>query len=342
MEDKRYQELLSYLQNPTPQSEEYEKWVSQFHEKFNHVYKEERRVVPQAETKWIMSIFHDDPTKAHQSFDVMYNQISKRYIWQSMRNDIKEYAKTCFQCQQRGSMKQNNQKRTIPPTDIFERWGVDIVGPLPITREGNRYIVVAMDYFSRWPEVRLLKAANAATVATFLYEEIICRFGAPRILQSDRGTHFVNELIQRLTKRFKIKHSLLSPYHPQSNELVERFNKMLCEGIAKLAEEIDQWDRFIQPVLFAYRTKELRISKQSPYMLVYGREPTLVTDYGKHRGSIMERLLEIIEKVSQLREAARRAIRKSQAELDKRFEGMKTQEFQKGELVWYFDKPAAM
>src|SRR6266540_3963662 len=77
-------------------------------------------------------------------------------------------------------------------------------------------------------------------------------------------------------------------------------------------------------------------------MLVYGKEPTLVMDHGKHGGFIMERLLEITEKVLQLREAARRAIRKSQAELDKRFEGMKTQEFQKGDLVWYFDKPAAM
>src|SRR6266542_3269047 len=238
----------------------------------------------------------------------MYYHISKRYLWQNMRKDIKEYTKTCFQCQQRGSMKQNNQKRTIPLTDIFERWGVDIVGSLPITREGNRYIVVAMDYFSRWPEARPLKTANVNTVATFLYEEIICRFGAPRTLQSDRETHFVNEPIQRLTKRFKIKHSLSSPYHPQSNGLVEKFNKTLCEGIAKLAEEVDQWDRFIQPVLFAYRTKELRISKQSPYMLVYGKEPTLVIDYRKHEGSIMERLLEITEKVSQLREVARRAI----------------------------------
>src|SRR6266540_202090 len=199
-----------------------------------------------------------------------------------------------------------------------------------------------MNYFSRWPEARPLKTVNADTVATFLYEEIICSFGVSRILQNDRGTHFVNELIQRLTERFKIKHSLSSPYHPQSNGLVERFNKTLCEGIAKLAEEVDQWDRFIQPVLFAYRTKELRISKQSPYMLVYGKEPTLVMDYGKHGGSIMERLLEIIEKVPQLREAARRAIQKSQAELDKKFEGMKIQEFQKGELVWYFDKPAVM
>src|SRR6266498_2048923 len=221
----------------------------------------------------------------------------------------------------------------IPPTDIFERWGVDIVRSLPITREGNRYIIVAMDYFSRWPEARSLKAANADTVGTFLYKEIICRFGAPRILQSDRGTHFVNELIQRLTKRFRIKHSLSSPYHPQLNGLVERFNKTLCEGIAKLAEEVDQWDKFIQLVLFAYRTKVLRISKQSPYKLVYGKEPTLVMDYGPHGGSIIERLLEITEKVSQLRESARRAIRKAQAELDRKFEGKPQRSFQKGELV---------
>jgi len=118
--------------------------------------------------------------------------------------------------------------------------------------------------------VRPLKAANADIVATFLYEEIICRFGAPRILQSDRGTHFVNEVIQKLTKRFRIKYSLSSPYHPQLNGLVERFNKMLCKGIAKLAEEVEQWNKFIQPVLFAYKIKELRISKQSSYMLVYG------------------------------------------------------------------------
>src|SRR6266542_3434851 len=280
-----------------------------------------------------MSMFHDDLTQAHQNADTMYYHISKRYIWQNIRKDIKEYAKTCFQCQQRRSMRQNNQKQTIPLTDIFERWGVDIVRPLPITREGNRYIVIAMDYFLRWPEVRPLKTANADTVAMFLYEEIICRFGALRTLQSDRETHFVNELIQRLTKRFKVKHSLSSPYHPQSNGLVEKFNKTLCEGIVKLAEEVDHWNRFIQSVLFAYRTKKLRISKQSPYMLVYGREPILVMNYKKHGGSIIERLLKITEKIPQLREAAKRAIRKSQAELDRKFEGMKTQEFQKGDLV---------
>ncbi len=77
-------------------------------------------------------------------------------------------------------------------------------------------------------------------------------------------------------------------------------------------------------------------------MLVYEREPTLVMNYKRHGGFIMKRLLKIIEKVSQLREAARRIIRKSQAELDKKFEGIKTQEFQKGDLVWYFNKLAAI
>ncbi len=76
-------------------------------------------------------------------------------------------------------------------------------------------------------------------VATFLYEKIICRFGVLRILQSDRGTHFMNEVIQKLKKRFRIRYSLSLLYHLQSNELVERFNKTLCKGIAKLAEEVD-------------------------------------------------------------------------------------------------------
>ena len=106
--------------------------------------------------------------------------------------------------------------------NIFERWEIDIVRLLLIIKEENRYIVVAMDYFSRWPKARLLKAANADTVATFLYEEIICRFGVPWTLQSDRGTHFVNEVIQKLTKRFRIRYSLLSPYYLQTGKEIQQ------------------------------------------------------------------------------------------------------------------------
>ncbi len=92
---------------------------------------------------------------------------------------------------------------------------------------------------------------------------------------------------------------------------VERFNKTLCEGIAKVAEEIESWDKYIQLVLFAYQTKKLKISKQVSYKLVYGRESSLVINYGSYGGLIIERLLEITDKVSQLREMVRRTIHKA-------------------------------
>src|SRR6266542_5593532 len=203
--------------------------------------------------------------------------------------------------------------------DIFERWGIDIVGSLPQTEDGYRYIVIAMDYFLRWPEARPLIHANARQVTKFIYEEIIYRFGASRVLQSNRRTHFVNEVIQELTDKFQIRHSLSSPYHPQSNELVERFNRTLCEGLAKVAEIINDWDTYIQPVLFSYQTCELRITGQPPFTLVYEKNLVLAMDSLNKGQELIERLLEITDKVSQLRTNARRAIKKAQAKLEETF-----------------------
>ncbi len=205
----------------------------------------ERRLVPRYELSWILSMFHDNPTSIHQGVEAMRQQINKRYVWKGMTSDIKEYVKSYYECQRWGGSKENNQKCTIVPIDIFERWGIDIVRPLPQTKDGYRYIVIAIDYFLRWPEAWPLTHANARQVAKFIYEEIICRFSTPRVLQNDRGTHFVNEVIQKLTNKFWIRHSLFSPYHPQSNGLVKRFNRTLCEGLAKVAETINNWDTYI-------------------------------------------------------------------------------------------------
>ena len=305
MEKTEYFELLDYLKGKATKEKEYRQWASQFEEKNSHIYFEEKGVIPRYEVTWICTIFHDHPTMAHQSKDAMIQKISQRYTWETMRKDVKEYIKTCKRCQERGSPKKNNKKRTIEVMDIFERWGIDIVGPLSGTPRGNKYIVIAMDYFSRWSEAKALKSANAESVAEFIYEEIICKYGAPKKIQSDQRTHFVNELIRNLSDRFRIKHSLSSPYHPQSNGLVERFNKTLCEGIAKVADSIMDWDKYIQPVLYAYCTKELRISKVSPYKMVYGKEPKMIMDR-TNESSIIERLLEITDRVPQLRESARR------------------------------------
>jgi len=137
-------------------------------------------------------------------------------------------------------------------------------------------------------------------VAKFIYEEIICRFGTSKVLQSDRRTHFVNEVIQELTDKFQIWYSLSSPYHSQSNGLVERFNKTLCEGLAKVTETINVWDTYIQPVLFSYRTHELRITDQPPFTLVYRKNPVLAMNNPSKGQELIERLLEITDKFLQL------------------------------------------
>src|ERR1043165_4544120 len=117
-----------------------------------------------------------------------------------MYKDIEEYIKTCYECQMREGPKKNNLIWMIPPMDLFQRWKIDIVGSLSMTEDGNRYIIIVVDYFSKWPEARLLRHANATLVATFIYEEIVYRFRPPKVIQSDQDIHFVNQVIEQLTK----------------------------------------------------------------------------------------------------------------------------------------------
>ena len=125
MENETYLELLQYLKrgtvpNETPR-ETYRQWAKQFREQNGHLYMNELRVLPRYEVTNAISIFHDDPTMAHQSKDTVYQHMKKRYIWEGMYQDIAEYVRTCWECQQQGTARQNNRKRTIAPSDLFER-----------------------------------------------------------------------------------------------------------------------------------------------------------------------------------------------------------------------------
>src|ERR1044072_3509411 len=99
-----------------------------------------------------------------------------------------------------GSQIKNNELNPILPTGPWERVGIDFVRPLPLTSQGNQYIITAVDYFTRWPEARAVLQASAQQAAKFIYEEIICRHGTVDQIHSDQGTHFVNDLITRLAQ----------------------------------------------------------------------------------------------------------------------------------------------
>jgi len=159
-------------------------------------------------------MLYDSPITGYAGVNKIFQVVQQRYYWPQMFEDIRNYVKTCDDCQRRGGLQKNNIIHPISAKAPFQRIGIDIVGPLTITRRGNRYIVTAMDYFTKWPIAKALKEATAKAVSKFIYQKIICKHGYPEVLQSDRRTHFVNRVIEDLTEKFRIKHCLSSSYHP--------------------------------------------------------------------------------------------------------------------------------
>ena len=145
----------------------------------------------------------------------------------------------CRACQFQGKPKKNNELHPILIGEPWERIGIDIVRPLPVTERENRYIVTCIDYMTKWAEAKPLPDKTAMQVAWFIYDEIICRYGCLAIIQSDNGLEFVNEIIKQLLEKFQIWHQRVSPYHSQTNGMIERFNRMLGEVLSKLEETHD-------------------------------------------------------------------------------------------------------
>ena len=193
-----------------------------------------------------------------------------------MGNNIKNYIETCNECQRMGKPKRDLSIIPIKVTGPFDQIGIDFVGPLKISSKGNRYIIVATDYLTKWPEARPLAKATAKEVANFLYEEIICRHGTPSNILSDHGAAFLGKVVELLKEEIGFKHKLSAPYHPQTNGLTERFNGTLWKALAKCVNSANEdWDDLIPSVLFAYRTLKHTTTKQSPFYLLHGQEAQL-------------------------------------------------------------------
>ena len=155
----------------------------------------------------------------------------------------------------------------------MERVGVDILGPFPATYRGNRYVLVAMDYFTKWPEAYAVADQSAVTTAEHLVNEMFCRFGVPEELHSDQGQNFEAQVFQEVCKRLGIKKTRTTPLHPQSDGLVERFNRTLATQLAILTSRQQRdWDLHLPLVLWVYRTAVQESTKCTPSALMFGRE----------------------------------------------------------------------
>src|SRR2546429_1194203 len=296
------------------------------------------RVIQKWETESVLYMLHDHPISAHFGFERTYRKAKERYYWPSMRKNIETYVKSCDQCQRRGRPNKKNELHPIKTREPFYQIGIDFVGPLPITDKGNRYILVAVDYFTKWPEAKATKEATAQEVANFIYEDIICRHGCPQRILSDRGSHFNNNMIEELMEKFKIKHGFSTPYHPKTNGLTERFNKTIGESLAKLKTN-NNWDEKISSVLLAYRSNLQKSSKVEPFTLVYGRKVKLPIDENQEENQEYNRIEEILEEIPKIRSEAQKQIIQSQSK-QKEYHDKKrrpTENYSIGTKVLYYN-----
>ena len=127
---------------------------------------------------------HSDVTAGHFAFERTFQRTSTKYYWPQMGNDIKKYIQACETCQRFGRIKRKEPLHLIWVGNAYDRIGIDLVGPLQPTKQGNQYIVVT-EYLIKWPEARAIPDKRAETIADFFYDKIIMRYGLPKELLSD-------------------------------------------------------------------------------------------------------------------------------------------------------------
>jgi transposase InsO family protein len=211
---------------------------------------------------------------AHQGINATHARLAPFYWWPRMRDDIQAELAQCRPCQDFDRRRPTrNPLHPIIPTRLFGLWGLDFVGPLPESLDGNKYILVAIEYFSRWPIARAVPAATSTEVNRFLMEEVFTVYGRPDAILTDNGTHFTDQVLRDTCQELDVKHLFATPYHPATNGLVEKYNGTLIYGLERLSNgNLEQWDDFLPAVLWAYRTKPNDTIRATPYEVMFGVE----------------------------------------------------------------------
>ena len=263
---------------------------------------------------------HDDPLAGHLGVNKTYDKLRDKYYWPKMFADVQHWCLSCTHCQMKKSPKQRQTAPILPiPVEgPFDCVALDCLGPFPVTTSNNRYIVVFSDYLTRYPEAFAVPTIDAATIADLLVNHIMPRHGAPRTLLSDRGSNFLSSLVREVCFLMGTKKEYTSSYHPQCDGLVERFNGTLAQSLSHyVSSDQKDWDRYLNPVLFGYRVSPSEVTGESPFYMLYGREPRLPMDVSflpprEISASIAEHRARVVENIEIAHRIAKENIQRAQ------------------------------
>ena len=232
-------------------------------------------LVPRSLRTEIIRNHHNILMAGHFGVNKTSKKIKEKFYWFQMDEDIRLFIRQCIQC---NKIKQPRKKpkarlRTYMAGYPLDRIGIDVMGPLNVTKDKNKYILVIGDYFTRWMEAYSLPSQHAEVVAEKLVHEFISRLGTPLEIHSDQGRNFESSLFKEVLKLLEIKKTRTTAYRPISNGLIERFNETLGRMIKKFVDKNKtNWDKHLDLLLAAYRATPHPATGYSPNMLMFGRE----------------------------------------------------------------------
>ncbi|KAG7585657.1 Ribonuclease H-like superfamily [Arabidopsis thaliana x Arabidopsis arenosa] len=267
-----------------PNLASYEK--KKFFRDINHYYWDEpylytlckdkiyRRCISEEEVEDILLHCHGSAYGGHfATFKTVSKVLQAGFWWPTMFKDAQQFISRCDSCQRKGNISRRNEmpQNPILEVEIFDVWGIDFMGPFP-SSYGNKYILVAVDYVSKWVEA-IASPTNDSRVVLKMFKTIIFpRFGIPRVVISDGGTHFINKVFENLLKKHGVKHKVATPYHPQTSGQVEISNREIKAILEKtVGTTRKDWSAKLDDALWAYRTAFKTPIGTTPFNLLYGK-----------------------------------------------------------------------
>nr|GEU57235.1 reverse transcriptase domain-containing protein [Tanacetum cinerariifolium] len=188
----------------------------------------------------ILKACHSGPTEGHHRPNyTAKNVFDSGFYWPTIYRDAQHFVKNCYVCQRQGKITQKDDmpQNSIQVCEIFDVWGIDFMRPFSSSR-GNKYILVAVNYLSKWMEAKALSTNDARVVCKFL-KNLFARFGAPRAIISDRGTHFCNDQFTKVMQKYDVTHRLSTPYHLQTSGQVKVSNRGLKRFLERAVVELE-------------------------------------------------------------------------------------------------------
>ena len=302
--------------------------------------------VPHDMRRAVLYSVHGLEISGHDGVARTQARLSRHFWWPKVNQDCKAWVQSCLYCQRRkrGRPWKHGPYGSLQAQRPFDLVSFDIVGKLPETNDGNEYLLTVIDHFSRYPLAIPIPDRSLKTVVSALHTHLVCVFGTPRLLLSDREKSFASSVTKALFAKLGIKKIETSGYQPQANGTIERFHRFLNAALTMVCNDHkNDWDEHVDSVLFAYRTSLCTSTGVSPFEALFGRsvhappdilydlDPTMILGEAKHGVQVSQSLQEAVKNIR------KQQLKIHLANKDRVNKKRKFVSFEPGDLVMYYD-----